>query len=272
MKDHSPLVPQGSFEAQARGKSRVKFAFYTIVVIHVLAIAGFLIIGCKREDKDTASNTSTPTNDTTPVFDPSVISPAITNTNPPVGGTTTGLAATGNTAPPVPPPIVPTAPPSNPPPTPTIPNTIGEAQAATEHTIVKGDTFATLSTKYGVSVKNIQAANPGVDPTKLRIGQKVKIPPKTTMARNGGSGSSGTGIGAIDSGDTYTVKSGDTLSRIASNYHTTAREIQKLNGLSTTQIKVGQKLKVPSRAGALPGAAASSGTAVPAAGTPPPAQ
>src|SRR5262245_18760274 len=86
MNETSPLVPQGSFEAQARGKSRVKFAFYTIVIVHVLAIAGFLIIGCKREGRgDSASNGTAQTNDlTTPAFgsEPSVLPTAI-NTNPP---------------------------------------------------------------------------------------------------------------------------------------------------------------------------------------------
>jgi hypothetical protein len=85
MNETSPLVPQGSFETQARGKSRVKFAFYTIVIVHVLAIAGFLIIGCKREGRDSASNTLTQTNDlTTPAFgtEPSVMPTALANTNP----------------------------------------------------------------------------------------------------------------------------------------------------------------------------------------------
>jgi LysM repeat protein len=274
MKDHSPLVPQGSFEAQARGKSRVKLAFYTIVVIHVLAIAGFLIIGCKREDKDAASNLSTPTNDTvTPPFgsEPNIVSSAATNTNPPAAlNPGSALAATSAPASGIPSvisqPTNPSAPPAH--------TDIAEPAPALEHTIVKGDTFATLSTKYGVPVKAIQTANPGVDPTKLKIGQKVKIPPKTAVARNGSSvGSSGTGIGSVaDAGDTYTVKSGDTLTTIAKNHHTTVKELQKLNGLSTTGIRVGQKLKLPPKAAVAPGAATSSGTAVPAPGAIPPAQ
>ena len=50
-----------------------------------------------------------------------------------------------------------------------------------------------------------------------------------------------------DTGDTgsYTVKSGDTLSKIAKANHTTYKKIMALNDLKTTSIKVGQKLKVP---------------------------
>jgi len=43
----------------------------------------------------------------------------------------------------------------------------------------------------------------------------------------------------------YTVKSGDTLSKIAVNYNTSVAAIQKANGMSTTRLNIGQKLKIP---------------------------
>lgn len=47
------------------------------------------------------------------------------------------------------------------------------------------------------------------------------------------------------SGSTYTVKPGDTLSKIAARYGTTWQNLQKLNGLPNPNlIRVGQKLKV----------------------------
>ena len=42
----------------------------------------------------------------------------------------------------------------------------------------------------------------------------------------------------------YTVKSGDTLSRIAVKYHTTVANIKKWNSLRSDMIRPGQKLKV----------------------------
>jgi LysM repeat protein len=261
MKDHSPLVPQGSFEAQARGKSRVRLAFYTIIVVHVLAIAGFLIIGCKREDKDAGLGSVAPTNET-PVFgsEPSVIAPAFTSSNPPVASATS--PAPTNVGPGTGTPGVSTVPPLVTPPATVATDVIPAAEI--EHTIVKNDNFETLAKKYGVTVKAIQTANPNLNPTRLKIGDKVKIPPKTAVAARNGT------VTSQENGDTYTVKSGDTLSKIASNYRTTVRELQKLNDLPTTQIKVGQKLKVPPKPPVPPGAAASSGTAVPAGTTPPP--
>jgi predicted chitinase len=45
---------------------------------------------------------------------------------------------------------------------------------------------------------------------------------------------------------TYTVRSGDTLSKIATKYHTTWQNLQKINNLANVnKIRVGQKLKVP---------------------------
>ncbi len=43
----------------------------------------------------------------------------------------------------------------------------------------------------------------------------------------------------------YSVKSGDTLSKIALNYNTTVSAIQKANGMNTTRLNIGQKLKIP---------------------------
>ena len=245
MKEPSPLVPQGSFEAQARTKSRVKLAFYTIVAIHVLAIGGFLIIGCKRDDKDTlAETTPPPTNDLAVVppigSDPTVTTPAVTGA-PPAVVPANPPGVTG---------VTPPAPPTNP----TVVTDIPPA-AMIEHTVVKNDNFSTIAAKYGVTVKAIQVANPNLNPTRLQIGDKVKIPPKTAAVGNGTAPAP-----AADAG-LYTVKSGDTLSKIAAAHKTTIKELQTLNNLPTTQIKVGQKLKVPHAvASPAPG------------GTPPPAQ
>jgi LysM repeat protein len=52
----------------------------------------------------------------------------------------------------------------------------GDLDSDITYTIKAGDTFARLSGQLGVSVQAIEAANPGVDPRRLRIGQKVFIP------------------------------------------------------------------------------------------------
>ncbi len=64
-------------------------------------------------------------------------------------------------------------------PSPSAPTSKGDPSSASSsisHTIAAGDTYGKLSTKYKVSVNALLDANPGVDPRRLRIGQKIIIP------------------------------------------------------------------------------------------------
>ncbi|RKX33172.1 MAG: hypothetical protein DRP71_10855 [Verrucomicrobia bacterium] len=56
------------------------------------------------------------------------------------------------------------------------PAPVSQIDADGAYTIKSGDTFARLSGLFGVSVQAIEEANPGVDPRRLRIGQKIFIP------------------------------------------------------------------------------------------------
>jgi LysM repeat protein len=117
--------------------------------------------------------------------------------------------------------------------------------AGSVYTIVKGDTLGKIAKANGVKLRALQDANPGVDSTKLKIGQKINIPAGGSTSANGLAAPSGM---VSDAGTTYTVKSGDTLTRIARAHGTTVRAIKSANNLTTTAIKVGQKLKIPSKA------------------------
>jgi len=57
---------------------------------------------------------------------------------------------------------------------------------------------------------------------------------------------SGTNTTTITSGNAtyYTVKEGDTLSRIAVKYNTSVAKIKQLNGLRSDFLRIGQRLKV----------------------------
>ena len=47
-----------------------------------------------------------------------------------------------------------------------------------EYVIKSGDTFAKIARTQGFSLSDLQSVNPGVDSSKLRIGQKIKLPKK----------------------------------------------------------------------------------------------
>jgi uncharacterized protein YkwD len=64
--------------------------------------------------------------------------------------------------------------------------------AEIEHEVVAGDTPFALALKYGSSVEAILAANPGLEPRALQIGQTIVIPRGLAARKGGGSPSPAT--------------------------------------------------------------------------------
>lgn len=54
----------------------------------------------------------------------------------------------------------------------------GTVDANGNYTIAPGDTLSKISKKFGTRVDAIEAENPGLNPSRLRVGQKIKIPKK----------------------------------------------------------------------------------------------
>ena len=50
------------------------------------------------------------------------------------------------------------------------------ASSGSEYIVMKGDSFCTIAKKFRVSMKEIQEANPSVQPAKLQVGQQLHIP------------------------------------------------------------------------------------------------
>ncbi|HEX7859885.1 MAG TPA: LysM peptidoglycan-binding domain-containing protein [Verrucomicrobiae bacterium] len=268
MSTPNPLIPQGTFQAQAaKGASNVRLAVATIVAIHIVFFGGLLLQGCKR-DPQTSGNTATDTN--------SLALPAL-NTNDmltpyyPSGGLPpdSPTGATAQTQPTGTSPIVgaaQTAPAgtreelwraenlSTPATQGTLsatPETNGETK---EYTIAKGDTLGAIAKRNNTTLSAIRKANPDIEPTRIRPGQKILIPVGTAPAANSnGSATNG------DPGQTYTVKSGDTLTKIASRHNITVSQLRAANNMRTSRVNIGQKLKIP---------ASTNAASVPAAGQP----
>ena len=114
------------------------------------------------------------------------------------------------------------------------------------HVIEKGDTLYSLGRKYGVSVEEICAHNGITDSSKIKLGQKIKIPSiksktETTTAKDLLPAET-----AAVSYTEYPVKPGDTLFSIARKYDTSVDEIRKANGMSASStLKSGKILKIP---------------------------
>ncbi len=244
MNNPNPFVPKGSLlEQQSLRRSRLKIAVGCVLAVSVSGLVVMLIQGCKREQ---------------PVENP----PSIVDTNPPAMAMTNPPAVDTNVPPPMPPPVAPSntvvAPPPLPPVTPDV-----AAGPGTDYVVVQGDTLAKIAKAHGVTVKALEAANPGVDPKKLKIKQKLTIPASTKS--DGTSAAPAGAMGATDmGGETYTVKAGDNLSKIAKKHGVSVKALKAANSLTTDHIKVGDKLKIPAKAETAAPAPAPDTTATPA--------
>ncbi len=117
---------------------------------------------------------------------------------------------------------------------------------AKTYTVQKGDSFYTIARKNGITVNELAAANNLASSASLRPGQKLVIPVKGGKGPAAAEFASAAGTPApVAGGATYTVKSGDTLSKIASRHRTTAAALRSLNGISGDHLRIGQTLQLP---------------------------
>ncbi|HEY8343797.1 MAG TPA: LysM domain-containing protein [Bacillota bacterium] len=100
------------------------------------------------------------------------------------------------------------------------------------YTIRAGDTFFSLAARFNVTVQQLAAANPGVDPNRLMIGQQICIPTAPPVACPGGT--------------LYTIRAGDTLFALAQRFGTTVAAILAANpGLDPNNLQVGRIICIP---------------------------
>ena len=225
MNNPNPLIPQGSLlEQKAGSRPHLRIAI-AIVAVHLVFLGGLLIQGCGKEDTNTKASQAANESPLPPLTDSNLYSTSLVAqpTREPAHTSTTIVTS------------LPTPPPGQ------LPSLDQPVPGATrEYVVIRGDNFTTIGKKFGVSAGAITKANPGVDSTRLQVGQKLVIPPASSPSVATATVGSGTE-------NTYLVKAGDTLLKIAMANGTTVKEIKALNGLTTDRIKVGDKLKLPAR-------------------------
>ncbi len=115
------------------------------------------------------------------------------------------------------------------------------ANSAT-YIVKKGDTLGKIAERHGCSVTQIKQWN-GLTSNNIQIGQKLKV--KVSV-----SSSSAPQQKQPQSGEytTYTIKSGDSFYLIAKKYPgVSAQDIMDFNGLSSSKIKPGMKIRIPKK-------------------------
>ncbi len=95
----------------------------------------------------------------------------------------------------------------------------------TVHRVRSGDTLSGLASRYGTTIRSIQAWN-NLSGTRIRVGQQLVVYPNER------------------SSVVHVVRRGESLSRIASRYGTSVGRIRELNSLRSSTIHPGQRLRI----------------------------
>lgn len=104
------------------------------------------------------------------------------------------------------------------------------SSSTSTYTVKSGDTLSEIGQSLGVDWKEIASLNGIGSPYTIYVGQTLKVPSN----------------GTTSSKRTYTIKSGDTLSGIASKYGTSVNAIASANGIAdVNKIYAGQTIVIP---------------------------
>ena len=110
------------------------------------------------------------------------------------------------------------------------------------HKVKSGETMGTIATKYGVTVEQIMEWN-ALRTTNIYVGQRLQL-------KSGPGGvSQQNDVPKVEPPKPvkkyYSVKSGDTFSKVASRHGLTQAQLTKLNpGININRLTVGQRLRV----------------------------
>lgn len=113
------------------------------------------------------------------------------------------------------------------------------ATTAATYTVKSGDTLSRIAAQFKMSVAEIAALNQISNVNAINVGQVLKANTNTSTNQTN------TSKPAASNAASYTVKSGDTLSKIAALHQMSLSQLVSLNGITNPNlIQVGQVLKV----------------------------
>ncbi len=109
------------------------------------------------------------------------------------------------------------------------------------HRVRNGEALSTIARRYRTSVRSIAYANNINKRNYIVAGKLLKIPAKGSLTYRKPAPKKYTGPTPAR----HLVKRGDSLWILAKKYNTTTRRIMSLNSLMTTNLRIGQVLRIP---------------------------
>ena len=105
------------------------------------------------------------------------------------------------------------------------------------YTIRAGETYYSIARRFGIAVPALAAANPGVDPSQLRIGQQICVPAPAPAP------------GPCPGGFLYSIRTGDTYFSLARRFNITLQALISANpGVDPARLQIGQQICIPAPA------------------------
>jgi N-acetylmuramoyl-L-alanine amidase len=127
--------------------------------------------------------------------------------------------------------------------------------AGGSHTVARGETLSGIAKRYGTTTRALQDANGISNPNLIRVGLRLTVPgaaapaPAPAPPPAPAAPAEDVVAPAPETGGTYTVVAGDSLSRIARRVGSTTATLASLNGISDPNVlRVGQVLTLPAGA------------------------
>ncbi|MFC3039855.1 LysM peptidoglycan-binding domain-containing protein [Virgibacillus xinjiangensis] len=130
----------------------------------------------------------------------------------------------------------------------------------TTYTVKSGDTLSGIASKHNISLSNLRNWN-DISGHLIYPGDKLTVSKSGSSSSSSSSNTSTTSSGnsgSVASTKIYSVKSGDTLSRIARNHGVSVSDLKSWNNLRSDLIRVGQKLSIDGKSSSSSNSSASS--------------
>ncbi|MDF7631705.1 N-acetylmuramoyl-L-alanine amidase AmiB [Erwiniaceae bacterium L1_55_4] len=111
--------------------------------------------------------------------------------------------------------------------------TVQYTGATQRHTVTRGETLSGIAAKYGVSMATLRDLN-SLKRDVVWVGQRLKVPAK-----------SGVSVTAASRPTRHKVVRGDSLTGIAAHYGVSPKAIMQANNMKSSNVMLGQNLKIP---------------------------